>query len=75
MKWFNLKQNKCPKCNKDFLIYAKFYPSGSIECKCGFFITKEKMDELVAKIVGDNIDQEFLLNKKNNKYEKNNIWV
>lgn len=45
MKWNNLKNVNCPKCD-NFLSLIK----GKYVSSCGFFISKEKFDELVDKM-------------------------
>lgn len=45
MKWNNLKNANCPKCD-NFLSLIK----GKYVSSCGFFISKEKFDELVDKM-------------------------
>lgn len=44
MKWCNLKQNKCPKCNKTFNNFSETF----IKCPCGFTISLKKFNEIVS---------------------------
>lgn len=39
MKWFNLKNNKCPQCSKALYGYS---------CPCGFRISEKRWKEIVA---------------------------
>ncbi len=58
MRWFNLKNNKCPKCNKD-LEFQK--GSDLIFCSsssCEFQISKEKLSRIVSDMIGNEIDKE-----------------
>lgn len=50
MNWSKLKQNKCPKCEKEL----SFRPGRDIfTClECGFQIRKEKFEEIVKNVVG-----------------------
>lgn len=58
MKWNNLKQNKCPKCNKAFGHQAYAEPS-VIKCpndKCDFKISHKKFGEISRKTVVKGLD-------------------
>lgn len=71
MKWSNLKNNKCPKCNKDWLrmgnaIFAEHF----ITCKCGFKISEKRMTEIVS----DKVNQEILENMEQ-EYEQHNARI
>jgi len=48
MKWSNLKQNKCPKCNKVFQVFTGV----QIKCPCGFVISVAKFEQIVNDQVG-----------------------
>lgn len=48
MKWRNLKENKCPKCNADLANAHYNEIKEIISCACGFAITKGKMTEIVS---------------------------
>jgi len=58
MKWYNLRKNKCPDCNKDFMVGLKIesnmQPTLFIH-KCGFKITEAKYKEIVAKMNEQNL--------------------
>lgn len=57
MKWENLKQNKCPKCNKSWLtLWQATFKDKMIFCKCGFSISEKRM----AEIVTDKVSKEIL---------------
>ena len=59
MKWSNLKQNKCPNCNKSWsTTWGIKFENGVIICKCGFKISEKKMSEIVS----DKVDREILEN-------------
>lgn len=45
MKWYNLKQNKCPQCNKDFFDFKPTF----IKCPCGFTISLKRFNEIVSE--------------------------
>jgi hypothetical protein len=49
MNWFNLIEDKCPKCNS-LLFTNKYEPGTGVNCSsidsCDFFITQEKFQEL-----------------------------
>lgn len=54
MKWHNLKNNKCPKCNKDCAITQpfNFVPATQmLEHKCGFKISMQRYKEIVSGMV------------------------
>lgn len=43
MRWYNLKQNKCPQCNKTFFDFQPTF----IKCPCGFSISLKRFNEIV----------------------------
>jgi len=60
MKWFNLKNNRCPECNGDFTKGLDVTEGGTIEemeagdmsgkmfiHHCGFMITEKRYKEIV----------------------------
>jgi hypothetical protein len=55
MKWFNLKENKCPKCNKDWsqdlVVHDKM-----LQHLCGFKISEKKYREIVTSMVNKDIE-------------------
>ena len=51
MNWYNLKLNKCPKCNKSFVSFSK--SDKMIRCKCGFSISESRFNVLVDKMRRD----------------------
>ncbi len=57
MIWENLKKNKCPKCNKDWLVMGNArFENKAITCKCGFKIS----ELLMSKIVTDRVNRDIL---------------
>lgn len=57
MKWWNLKKNKCPKCDKDWA-YDLEIRGHLMRHKCGFIISKKKYKEIVTGMVEIDIDNE-----------------
>jgi hypothetical protein len=47
MKWFNLKQNKCPQCDKAFG-FTSFTTKGLVTCSCGFKIREVRYSQIVS---------------------------
>jgi hypothetical protein len=47
MKWVNLKQNKCPKCDAD-LATAYIPDRRMFECSCGFKIREIRFSQIVS---------------------------
>lgn len=49
MNWQNLRKNKCPQCNKDFVkgltVVAKMFFH-----ECGFKISEEKFKEITTQM-------------------------
>lgn len=63
MKWENLRKNKCPQCNKDFMngleIKKIENPTGSTQMfihKCGFKIHEDKFKSIVSNMNSQHID-------------------
>lgn len=48
LNWNNLKFNRCPKCNRDFVKSMAPAPTGHIACSCGFLIRQERYKEIIA---------------------------
>lgn len=44
MVWANLKNNKCPKCGKEF---DDFTSTECLRCDCGFLISWRRFKEIV----------------------------
>jgi hypothetical protein len=58
MKWFNLKKNKCPRCDKNFG-YLAFGQPGYVICpekSCGFKISHKRYSEIVSS----QVNKEFM---------------
>lgn len=49
MRWSNLKNNKCPKCNKNLSIFYST-DTHNFECSCGFRIKEQRFKEIVSGI-------------------------
>lgn len=71
MKWFNLKQNKCPKCDKDIMIGLSTVPERRDNHRgkgqllihnCGFQIHEQRYKQIVSSQV--NSELEDRLNKE-----------
>ena len=59
MKWQNLKQNKCPKCNKTFGTAAFSQQLGFIICSCGFKISNKRFSEIVNSQVTSDLEKKW----------------
>lgn len=60
VRWWNLRENKCPKCSKDFFKSAKVEISkDSVHCPCGFFITMEKFQSIVNDLNTKDVQQKL----------------
>lgn len=62
MKWYLLKQNRCPKCGGDFtdaIMNARTLPSGDkvYRHKCEFRITEKRYKEIVGSMVRKDIEE------------------
>lgn len=57
MKWINLKNNKCPQCNKDFMMgLVSFHKeTGLMIHKCGFKISEQRYKEIVSGMVENSL--------------------
>lgn len=59
MKWENLKNNKCPKCNRDIVTGLTVDPvKNMLKHKCGFQISEAKFKELCQGMVESNLPGE-----------------
>ena len=56
MKWSNLRFNKCPKCDSDFIKSLVNVGDNNVGCRCGFLINKKKYQAIVAEQVAKTID-------------------
>lgn len=65
MKWFNLKKNKCPQCDKVFG-FSSFRVKGLVTCDCGFKIRESRYSEIVNSQITKDLE-----NKWNNEFEEN----
>jgi len=59
MKWKNLKENKCPQCDKSFGYKAFSQRLGYIVCDCGFKISNKRFSEIVNSQVNQDIEKEL----------------
>jgi hypothetical protein len=62
MKWSNLKQNKCPKCDKDFMIGLK--QEGRSLCTifihpCGFKIRELRWSQIVNNQITQDLEDKW----------------
>lgn len=57
MKWHNLKNNKCPKCNKEFSL--ENCRDKSIKCPCGFSISEKRFSKIVSGMTSKKIEKEL----------------
>jgi len=48
MNWKNLRINKCPACDKDFVEGLSYLPGGQMQHDCGFTITEGKYRGIVS---------------------------
>jgi len=55
MKWWKLKENKCPKCGRG-LEYEE--SAAYLFCDCGFRISEKKFRSIISKQVSDDIDND-----------------
>ena len=54
MNWNNLKLNKCPQCNKDFMHGLDLSIRGMMKHSCGFMIRESRYSQIVSnQIMGD----------------------
>lgn len=80
MKWINLKNNKCPCCNKDFVKGLVVTSGGKIDDMvagdlsgkmmihpCGFMITEQRYKEIISSQV-TKILNESLCKKTQDQY-------
>lgn len=62
MKWFNLKQNNCPKCNRTFGYRAVVTKKGFIVCdtpKCEFVISEKRYSEIVNSQINADLERKW----------------
>ena len=59
MKWSNLKQNKCPQCDKLIAGYH-FFPGNIVKHPCGFVISVKRWSEILNSQVNEEIDEKEL---------------
>ncbi len=55
MQWSNLKLNRCPKCNGDFIKTLVGGTPGMVLYKCGFQINTRQYKEIVADRVQEQL--------------------
>lgn len=59
MNWYNLKKNKCPECNRDFMLgltmESNMQPT-TMRHKCGFTITEQRYKEIVSNMVSRDLE-------------------
>jgi len=54
MKWNNLKENKCPQCNKDL---SDKFDGVFFNCSCGFKISASKYKQIITNMVDKEIER------------------
>jgi len=57
MNWFNLKKNKCPKCDRDFINGLVTVAGMLIHEPCGFKIRESRYQEIVSSMVNKDMDK------------------
>lgn len=57
MKWINLKNNKCPQCNKDFSLGLTLKNFTTLIHHCGFMITQQRYNEIVSDMVSKQLKE------------------
>lgn len=64
MKWSNLKQNKCPKCDKSIYGAGVKDTGQMIIHPCGFYISYKRFSKIVNTQINqdieDKLDEEFM---------------
>lgn len=55
MNWKNLKDNKCPKCNKDWA-FDLTVVDGLLAHGCGFKIRESRYKEIVTSMTNEEIE-------------------
>lgn len=58
LRWWHLRENKCPKCGKDFMKFGSI-TKDAVSCKCGFFISMEKYQKIVNDQNTKDVDQKL----------------
>ena len=49
--WNNLRENKCPRCGRDFLQHGTYDPAEkTLTCICKFKISTQRMQEIINQI-------------------------
>ena len=59
MRWFNLKSNKCPLCNKAFSDSSFSKKLYFIVCNCGFQISNKRYSEIVNDMTNQDIEDRY----------------
>lgn len=62
MNWSNLKKNKCPKCNKDFMQGLMTHPMAGgqlLSHPCGFSIGERRYSQIVSNQVSREVQDEL----------------
>lgn len=57
--WYNLKKNKCPECNRDFMLGLTMVTTDqklTMKHKCGFTITEQRYKEIVSGMVSKELE-------------------
>lgn len=56
MKWHNLKNTRCPKCNANLSTKGEQVVCNTLNCR--FVISHDRMQEIVANMVSEDLDRE-----------------
>lgn len=65
MKWSNLKINKCPQCDKDFMLGLTTIPNPDpikgqlLLHKCGFKISERRYTQIVSSQITAGLEKEL----------------
>lgn len=65
MKWYNLKQNKCPQCDKDL----DFTNPQLFSCECGFKISEKRFKEITTDQTKQAVNSYFEKRGEQNLYD------
>lgn len=55
MIWKNLKENKCPQCNKNL----NWNRVGYLDCSCGFMIRNTRAEEIIGSQITKELEDKW----------------
>ena len=58
MNWNNLKLNKCPQCNKDFMHGLDLSIRGMMKHSCGFMIRESRYTQIVSNQINRDLEKQ-----------------